>query len=137
MKRLAAALCLIAGAAAAQSGLGEALEGYRAEAGLPELERADPLDAAARAHLEDMREAGFFAHEGSGGAMVGQRVRGQGYEWCFVAENLAKGQRSAEQVISSWDGSPGHRRNMRSRDATEYGAAHAGDLWVLVLARPC
>lgn len=94
------------------------------------------LAAAAMAHAQDMAQNGFFAHAGSDGSSVGDRVKRQGYGFCFVAENIAKGQRSAEAALAGWKTSQGHRENMISGFATQMGMAQSGDVWVMVLGKP-
>ncbi len=109
----------------------------RQEAGRPPLRWSPQLAAVAQAHAEDMARAGFFSHSGSDGAGVGQRLERAGYGWCAAAENIARGQRDLAEVIAGWQGSPGHRRNMLSREMSELGVARAaGNTWVMVLARP-
>jgi uncharacterized protein YkwD len=58
-----------------------------------------------------------------------------------AGENIAEGQRSAEEAVSTWMDSSQHRANMLSRDYTEMGAAVAaarnGRLYfVQVFGRP-
>ena len=51
------------------------------------------LEAAARAHGQDMAARGFFSHTGSDGSDIGDRLRRAGYAFCFGAENIAAGNR--------------------------------------------
>lgn len=114
------------------------LNTYRQSQGLQELSYSRKLEQAAKSHAEDMVRRGFFSHTGSDGSDVGQRVRASGYEWCFVAENIAKGQNSLDAVVTAWAQSRGHRANMLSRDAKEFALYEAADrTWVMVLAAPC
>jgi uncharacterized protein YkwD len=81
------------------------------------------------------------AEAGSGAVAVndavGDRVRRQGYGFCFVAENIAKGQGSLERVLNGWLASPGHRRNILASQAREFGLVRGpGNLWVMVLGKP-
>lgn len=127
----------MATAVAAEPGATSMLNAFRAELGRPALSRSEALDAAAQGHARDMAENGFFSHTGSTSGSLGDRVRAQGYGFCFVAENIAQGQTSLTDVVQSWADSRGHRRNMADRRATEFGIARApGNIWVLVLARP-
>ncbi len=112
------------------------LNGLRAQQGLAPMTESRKLTKAAQTHAKDMARNGFFSHEGSNGSSVGDRVRKQGYGFCFVAENIAKGQASEQEVMQSWVNSSGHRKNMLNRNAAEYGLARAsGNIWVLVLGR--
>ncbi|WP_306153288.1 CAP domain-containing protein [Roseovarius sp. MMSF_3281] len=109
----------------------------RAEAGRDALSVNRKLTRAAAAHARDLAETGAFSHTGSNGSSVGDRVRRQGYGFCFVAENIAKGQGALEQVLSGWMASPGHRRNIRAEQAVEFGLVRGpGNLWVMVLGKP-
>lgn len=116
--------------------LGALLNGFRAEAGRAALVDSAAARRAAEAHADDMARRGFFAHEGADGSTVGDRLARAGCRWTGVAENIAKGQRSAREVVAAWAASPGHRRNMLGAYEV-FGAARAGEVWVLVLARGC
>ena len=136
-------LCLILMACTAQTALAnpaatEMLNRLRASQGLPPVAYAPRLESAAKAHALDMAKHGYFAHEGRNGSSVGDRVRQQGYKWCFVAENLAKGQRDLQQVMQGWAKSPGHYANMVNRNASAFGVFEGPDrIWAMVLAAPC
>jgi len=133
---------MLAGQAQAQvADLGGAAQGWlsqvRAQDGRGALTVSAPLTRAAAAHADDLAGSGRFSHEGSNGSSVGQRVRQQGYKFCFVAENIAKGQGSLQEVLEGWMASPGHRRNILAEQAVEFGLVQGpGNLWVMVLGRP-
>lgn len=113
------------------------LNALRAEAGRAAVAYSDKLEAIAQSHADDMARNGFFSHSGSNGSTLGDRARGGGYAFCFIAENIAKGQRTGTEVMASWQESRGHRRNMLERRVTEVGLARAdGAIWVMVLGRP-
>jgi len=114
-----------------------ALNALRAQYGRAALDTNAVLAAVARGHAEDMIANSFFGHVSSDGRTIVERSRGGGYDFCHVAENLAMGQISFEQVMQQWLGSPAHRRNLLENDVTEFGLVRApGNLWVLVLGRP-
>jgi len=116
---------------------GRAINALRRGRGLPPLVQDPRLDAAAAAHARDMRENGFFSHTGSDCASAGDRVRRAGYGYCFVAENLARGPARIERVLEGWMRSPGHRRNLLTVEARDFGFHQGpGGHWVLVLGRP-
>lgn len=122
--------------AASRADIGALLNAKRAEHGLPALSENPKLSAAARAHALDMARVGFFSHGGSNGSKPSTRVRAQGYQFCYVAENIAQGWHDASTVMQGWMDSPGHRVNNLSKEPREYGAARAdGDYWVLVFGR--
>jgi uncharacterized protein YkwD len=107
------------------------------------LTRSPALDAAARAHAEDMANNSFLAHTGSDGSNPGERAARAGYDWQTIAENVASGQTSADDLAATWLDSPGHCDNLREANYSETGIAYAlnpGDgrdiYWVQVYARP-
>jgi uncharacterized protein YkwD len=108
----------------------------------PPLERSSVLDEAARSHAEDMANNSFLAHTGSDGSNPGDRVTRVGYEWRVVAENVAAGQTSADDVAATWLDSAGHCANLMDAKYSETGIAYAlnpGDgrdiYWVQVYAK--
>ena len=109
----------------------------RADAGRAAVAVNSALTQAATAHARDLARSGAFSHSGSNGSSVADRVRRQGYGFCFVAENIAKGQGSLEQVLNGWLASPAHRRNILASQAREFGLVRGpGNLWVMVLGKP-
>ena len=105
------------------------------------LKRSPELDAAARAHAEDMAKNSFLAHTGSDGSNPGERVSRSGYHWEVVAENVASGQTSPDDIAATWLESAGHCANLRDAKYSETGVAYAlnpGDgrdiYWVQVYA---
>jgi len=102
---------------------------------VPNLRWNAKLAAAARRHAEDMNRKGFFAHKGSDGTSVSERVTESGYQWRAVGENIAKGYPNLNSVMVGWKNSPGHCRNMMNKDFTEMGMARVGDIWVQVFAK--
>ena len=108
--------------------LGEVVErtnAERARHGLAPLTTDARLAAAAQAHSADMVRRGFFAHENPDGKQVWDRAVAAGYAYRKVAENIAAGQRTAEQVVRGWMESPGHRANILDRDLTQIGVGRA------------
>jgi uncharacterized protein YkwD len=96
------------------------------------------LTKAAEAHAQDMVAKGYFSHTGQDGSSVGKRIKRQGYKFCYAAENIASGQKTAESAMTSWRNSSGHKKNNLSKKTTEVGAGFAGESnWVLVFAKPC
>ncbi|MDW4499594.1 CAP domain-containing protein [Sulfitobacter sp. D35] len=109
----------------------------RAANGLTSLAYSRSLEAVARRHARDMAQNKFFSHRGSDGSNVARRARAHGYSYCFVAENIAMGQRSLGEVMQGWWQSRPHRRNMMKPRVREFALAKApGDIWVMVLADP-
>lgn len=115
----------------------------RGDHGLPALRLASRLGEAARRHTHYMADSGHFAHEGPNGESVADRVVAAGYAYRYVAENIAAGQASANEVVVAWMNSPGHRANMLNPTVVEIGVGYTfrtddpyHHYWTLVLAAP-
>lgn len=100
-----------------------AINAARAEAGCGPLQLNGKLTAAAKAHAQAMAEQNFFGHSGKDGSRFSNRIKRQGYSYSSAAENIAAGQTSVGQVVSSWLNSAGHRRNILNCRMTETGIA--------------
>ncbi|AXI47494.1 CAP domain-containing protein [Sulfitobacter sp. SK012] len=129
-----AALVFSAQLALSDAAVTKGLNNLRAQKGLSKLSVSKPLQRAAEDHAREMYTKGYFDHRGANGSTVGSRTKHAGYRWCIVAENIAKGQKSAAEVMSVWTKSPGHLKNMALRQARDVGVAHVGDVWVMLLA---
>jgi len=117
--------------------------------GLPSLTRFAMLDAAAAAHDAWMTQTHVFDHVESGAGSQPQpsdRVQAAGYQWSFVAENIAAGQRTAYDVVQVWLHSVGHCKNILSPQPTDLGldvstgsvttgGAAVSPVWTMVLGR--
>ncbi|MCZ7683924.1 MAG: CAP domain-containing protein [Sandaracinaceae bacterium] len=122
--------CLLAsGVAAAQDfdAAGEQqmlarINAMRAAQQLGPLARHDGLDAAARAHSQDMAAQNALTHVSPTTGTPADRVRRAGVSATTIAENVAL-HRSAEDAHQALLGSDAHRANMMSPDITHVGLA--------------
>lgn len=83
------------------------------------------LGRAALVHSTDMAQKHYFNHKQPDGTLPADRATAAGYRWVRVGENIASGQRSAEEAVASWLDSPGHCANIMNPAFTEMGAAYA------------
>jgi uncharacterized protein YkwD len=110
-------------------------------AAAPPLQSNAALDAAALAHSEDMARLRYFSHVEKNGSVVGDRARKAGYAWRTIGENIASGQRTAQEAVDGWLDSPGHCANIMNAAFAEMGIGYAvnpqrGTLyWTQVLGR--
>jgi len=110
----------------------------RAQHGLPGLVESPALTDAAEAYADTLATGSFFSHVGPDGSTFVSRDEAAGYRgWIFLAENLAAGQTSPEQVVASWMSDPDHRANILSPNVREIGVGHVyrpgsayGNYWV-------
>uniref|UniRef100_UPI0013D4B178 CAP domain-containing protein n=1 Tax=Cellulosimicrobium sp. SL-1 TaxID=2699423 RepID=UPI0013D4B178 len=103
----------------------------RAAAGCEPLAVDDRLTAAAQLHSEDMDAQGYMDHTSLDGRSPWDRAHAQGYP-NPGAENVAKGYRTAQDVVRGWMDSPGHRANILNCGLREIGVGHANGAWTQV-----
>ncbi|WP_051772640.1 CAP domain-containing protein [Saccharothrix sp. NRRL B-16314] len=99
----------------------------RVAAGCPALTSSAQLDAAARRHTLEMARTGNFSHTGVDGSTPAQRVTDAGYPYRMVAENIAAGQTTADEVVRAWMNSSGHRANIVNCELRDLGIGYAVD----------
>jgi len=97
------------------------LNNERSAAGLSLLTSNTLLDNASQAHTDDMLSRSFYSHDTPEGKTPHQRITEAGYKGMKTAENIAKGQFSAKEVMVGWMLSQGHRGNILDPDFTEVG----------------
>lgn len=92
----------------------------REEEGIPPLNRHPALDAAARAHSEDMAEHQMLDHVSPRTGDPITRVRAAGVQAARVTENIAL-RPNAEAALQSILSSPPHRAQLLSANVTDIG----------------
>ena len=93
------------------------------------------LEKAAFEHSSDMNQHKYFSHTAPDGSNAGDRISNTGYKWRTYGENIALGYLTEQEVITGWLHSPGHCKNIMSKDFKEMGVARVGDYWTQELAR--
>ena len=64
------------------------------------------LSESACAHARDMASHHKLDHKGTDGSTVTDRVKGVGYHRVRVGENIAEGQKTVDEVMTTWMKSP-------------------------------
>jgi uncharacterized protein YkwD len=92
----------------------------RRAAGVPGLAKSVNLMQAAQLQADQMVKAGRMEHElpGQPYPTLKSRLTAVQYDVRAAGENIAEGQRSAAEALSTWMSSPGHRANFLSTDYT-------------------
>lgn len=85
-----------------QCALLDLVNAARSDAGLSPLCLNAKLNDAAQAHANDQAAMGRMTHDGSDGSRPGERVERRGYSWSMVAENVARGYPSVQDVFQGW-----------------------------------
>ncbi len=98
----------------------ELLNQVRAGAGRPALALDPALDRCAQAHSADMAGHSLLSHTGSDGSTAAARLRAAGFG-PDVAEAIAGGQATPEDVVAAWMADPSLRERI-----LEPGLARAG-----------
>ncbi len=84
---------------------------HRASIGLPALQMLDVISTEAQQHSADMVKGTTpFGHDGFE-TRAGHIKKAVGFIY-GVAENVAYGQMTAEEVVNGWLHSPGHKKNI-------------------------
>ena len=97
----------------------------RSRAGCGPVSPNAALRRAAQGHSDDMASRDYFSHTSPDGVTFAERIRAAGYAGGAVAENIAAGQTSAQEVMRSWLASPGHRSNMLDCTYRDIGVGYA------------
>jgi uncharacterized protein YkwD len=98
----------------------ELVNAERAKAGCGAVHSDSRLAAAAQGHSEDMAARDYFDHTTPDGVDPWERAKAEGY-MTPTGENIAMGQRTAEDVTEGWMNSPGHRANILNCDSKAIG----------------
>ena len=107
--------------------------------GLPLLSRDPALQKAAQWMAEDLARRGTLDHTDSRRRDMKARLQFFGYhDPHIVAENVAAGPDTPEEVVEQWLSSRPHRANMLNPELREVGVGHARNragirFWVLDL----
>jgi uncharacterized protein YkwD len=130
-----------AGNAAFEAQVATLVNTERAKAGCAALVVDDRLTAAARAHSADMASRNYFSHTTPEGVDFATRITNSGYRWSGAGENIAKGQRTPQDVMTSWMNSPGHKANILNCGFKNLGVGVAADatgtlVWTQDFASP-
>jgi uncharacterized protein YkwD len=86
------------------------------------------LSQSALGHCMVMNNTPCFSHDGTNPDACPDgnpctRITATGYTWSAYGENIAAGQQTLADVMSSWLMSPGHCSNIMDGTFTEFGAA--------------
>lgn len=113
----------------------------RAANGLPALKVNTNLSAVAEKKAEDMRDKNYFSHTSPTYGSPFDMMKQFGISYKSAGENIAKGQRTPEEVMTGWMNSAGHRANILNADFTEIGIGYVTDsngntYWVQQFIRP-
>ena len=113
----------------------------RSRNGLGPLTHNWQVARVARIKSQDMISNNYFNHYSPVYGSPFKMLEDFGLRFSSAAENIAKGQRTAQEVMNSWMNSPGHRANILSKNVTQIGVVAAkasnGTLcWTQIFIKP-
>jgi uncharacterized YkwD family protein len=99
--------------------------------GMSDLQVDSPLSHVAREKSSDMRKNNYFSHTSPIYGSPFDMIRDFGVSYSAAGENIAMGQRSAEEVVQAWMDSEGHRANILNGTFTHIGVGYIenGNYW--------
>ncbi|MBS8263116.1 sporulation protein [Mesobacillus boroniphilus] len=103
----------------------------RRKNGLGNLQPDTALSNVAQEKSNDMQAKNYFSHTSPTYGSPFDMMRDFGVSYKSAGENIAMGQRSAEEVVNAWMNSEGHRKNILSPNFTHIGVGHTseGNYW--------
>lgn len=103
----------------------------RAKAGLSPLKTTNAtLTKMALDKAKDMYAKGYFDHNSPTYGSPFDMMKQYGINYRYAGENIAKGQRTPQEVMTAWMNSPGHRANILNANYTIIGVAYYNGVWV-------
>ncbi|WP_342578586.1 CAP domain-containing protein [Psychrobacillus sp. FSL K6-2843] len=103
----------------------------RAKEGLAPLQIDSALTKSAQLKSQDMKDNNYFSHTSPTYGSPFDQMKSLGINYKSAAENIAMGQRSAEEVVQGWMNSAGHRANIMNGSYTHIGVglSDSGYYW--------
>lgn len=103
----------------------------RANYDLPALTLDSELSKVAKAKSQDMSTNNYFDHTSSTYGSPFDMMEQFGITYKAAGENIAKGQKTPEEVVKEWMNSEGHRANILSDKFTHIGVGYVenGNYW--------
>ncbi|GGK04011.1 hypothetical protein GCM10007063_27920 [Lentibacillus kapialis] len=92
--------------------------------GLDPLKVDAELSKVAREKSRDMAENNYFSHDSPNYGSPFDMMKQYGISYQTAGENIARGQRTPEQVVNGWMNSEGHRENIMNPDFTHIGVGY-------------
>jgi uncharacterized YkwD family protein len=113
----------------------------RSKAGLQPLTLSDKLTSIANTKAKDMAVKNYFSHQSPTYGSPFDMLKQFGVSFSYAGENIAAGQKTAEEVMNSWMNSSGHKANILNKNYTQIGVGfyrggQYGTEWVQLFIKP-
>lgn len=96
----------------------------RSKNGLKPLSLSSKLTSLAEMKAADMANKNYFSHTSPTYGTPFEMLQKYGVSYRAAGENIAAGQRSAEEVMNAWMNSSGHRANILNAKYTQIGVGY-------------
>ncbi|PEC49965.1 hypothetical protein COJ46_13815 [Bacillus sp. AFS077874] len=96
----------------------------RTKAGLKPFTVNATLSKTARLKSQDMTDKNYFDHTSPTYGSPFDMMKQFGITYSYAAENIAKGQKTPEEVVTAWMNSAGHRANILNPNLTQIGVGY-------------
>lgn len=96
----------------------------RSKAGLQPLKMSEELRSIATLKARDMKDNNYFDHTSKTYGTPFQMLQDFGVHYSAAGENIAAGQRTAEEVMNAWLNSSGHRANILNKNFDTIGIGY-------------
>jgi len=112
----------------------------RSKQGLKALTLSPELTDVATIKAKDMRDNNYFDHTSPNYGSPFEMMKHFGIQYRSAGENIAAGQKTAQEVMNSWMNSSGHRANILNSDYEQIGIGYItggsyGTYWVQMFKR--
>ena len=113
----------------------------RGKLGISPLALSDELSKVAQVKAQDMADNNYFSHDSPTYGSPFDMMKKFNIKYSYAGENIAAGQKTAEEVMKSWMNSSGHRANILNKNYTQLGVGYVkggeyGTEWVQQFIRP-
>ena len=113
----------------------------RSKAGVPALTLSEKLTSVANIKAKDMADKNYFSHDSPTYGSPFDMMKKFGISFSYAGENIAAGQKTAEEVMNSWMNSSGHKANILNKNFTQIGVGfyrggEYGTEWVQMFIKP-
>lgn len=99
----------------------------RAKRGISALTLDSSLSSVATKKSQDMVDKNFFDHTSPTYGSPFDMMKQFGISYRTAGENIAKGQKTPQEVVAAWMNSEGHRKNILNPNFTNLGVGIAKD----------
>ncbi|RKQ17196.1 LysM peptidoglycan-binding domain-containing protein [Oceanobacillus bengalensis] len=102
----------------------------RAKVGLGPLKHRADIKNVAEKKAMDLINSNYFAHNSPNYGSPFDMLKTFGIAYRTAGENIAKGQKSPQEVMNAWMNSPGHKANILKAEYDSIGVGYYQGAWV-------